>query len=75
MDYAAQGMFVFAAELSPRARQNENSRYPQLEMNLRGERDGTDRRTSKNTLWGKDKENSSVLYGLSPHINMQEEIF
>lgn len=32
MDYAAQGMFIFPAELSPHAQQNENSRYPQLEV-------------------------------------------
>lgn len=32
MDYTAQGMFVFAAELSPHAQQNENSRHPQLEL-------------------------------------------
>lgn len=56
MDYAAQGMFVFAAELSPHAQQNENSRYPQLEVILRGGGGNT----SKNKLWGKDK-NSSVL--------------
>lgn len=38
MDCAAQGMFVFAAELSPYAQQKENSRYLQLEVILGGEK-------------------------------------
>lgn len=40
MDYAAQGMFIFPAELSPHAQQNENSRYPQLEVISGGDEEG-----------------------------------
>lgn len=50
MDYTAQGMFVFAAELSPHAQQNENSRHPQLELIWGGRGDDRCRKTSKNTV-------------------------
>jgi len=42
MDYTAQEMFVFAAKLSSHAQQNENSRYPQLEV-MGGTGTGEDR--------------------------------
>lgn len=55
MDCTAQGVFVLVAELSLHAQLNENSRYCQLEVISRGEK------PAKNTLWGKDKENSSLM--------------
>lgn len=68
MDCAAQGMFVFAAELSPYAQQKENSRYLQLEVILGGEKG-----QQKTTLWG--KEGRLLPCFLSPHINNTDRIF